>query len=124
MLENEYLEMANHAKNKIDEKDKIIEYLKNKMNVVENKLRIMEYKISNMTYLTKYKKGYDKENVNDNGFDFYSDCILDTLRECYEIVDIARDELQTDDEEEQILMLLNLDSDSDLSGSVEYTATN
>ena len=116
MLENEYLEMANHAKEKIDEKDKIIEFLKNKMNVVENRLRQMEYKISNMTYLTKYKKGYDE----DNGFDFFAECILNTLKECYEIVDVSRDELQTDDDEEQVIMMLTIADDSDdLSSSTE-----
>ena len=116
MLENEYLEMANHAKEKIDEKDKIIEFLKNKMNVVENRLRQMEYKISNMTYLTKYKKGYDE----DNGFDFYAECILNTLKECYEIVDVSRDELVTDDDEEQVIMMLTIADDSDdLSSSTE-----
>ena len=118
MLENEYLEMANHAKEKIDEKDRVIEFLKHKMDTVENKLRKMEYKLSNMSYLTKYKKGVDEEE--DTGFSFYASCILATLQECYEIVDVARDELQYDDEE-QIVLLLNIadGSDSDLSSSTE-----
>ena len=117
MLENDYLEMANHAKEKIDEKDRVIEFLKHKMDTVENKLRIMEYKMSNMTYLTKYKKGFDEDNT---GFSFYAECILGTLKECYDIVDVARDELQYDDEE-QIVLLLNIadESDSDLSSSTE-----
>ena len=78
----------------------------------------MEYKLSNMSYLTKYKKGVDEEE--DTGFSFYASCILATLQECYEIVDVARDELQYDDEE-QIVLLLNIadGSDSDLSSSTE-----
>ena len=114
MLENEYLEMANHAKMTIDKKDKIIEFLKNKMNVVEYKLRKMEYKVSNMTYLTKYKKGYD----DDSGFDFYAECMLNTLKECYDLVDVARDELQTDEDEEQVILMLNLADESDSADSV------
>jgi DNA recombination-dependent growth factor C len=116
MLENDYLEMANHAKAKIDEKDKIIEFLKNKMDVVENRLRKMEYKISNMTYLTTYKKGFDE----DTGFDFYAECLLNTLKECYEIVDVSRDELQTDEDDEQIVLMLTIADDSDdLTSSTE-----
>lgn len=117
MLENDYLQMANHAKEMIDEKDKIIEFLKNKMDNIEDNLRSMEYKISNMTYLTKYKKKADE----DNGFDFYADCILGSLKECYEIVDVARQELQTDEDDDHIIMMLNIADESDSSSSTDTT---
>jgi hypothetical protein len=63
ITEQNYLELAEHAKQKVAEKEKIIEWLKYRLtNEVDDKFRICEYKIKQMKYLIEYKSNQIDKN--------------------------------------------------------------
>lgn len=98
--EQELLNMAEECKEVVAKKDKIIEFLKDKMSVVEDHLREMEYKISQMQYLTEYKqKGRDIDKI-------FFNTISKDFQKLLKLVDRGRRQLQDDSDEEEIFAVL------------------
>ena len=98
--EQELLNMAEECKEVVEKKDKMIQFLKDKMNVVEDQLRQMEYKLSQIKYLTEYKikqRGTDKIYLNTVSTD------LDVL---IGNVDRGRRQLQDDSDDEEVILML------------------
>ena len=66
--ENQYLEMANHAKELVDMKDKIIRIHKDRLDEIDDELRKIGYIISQMGYLVEYKM---KQNETKKDMTFF-----------------------------------------------------
>ena len=98
--EQELLNMAEECKEVVEKKDKMIQFLKDKMNVVEDQLRQMEYKLSQIKYLTEYKikqRGTDKIYLNTVSTDL--DILIGN-------VDRGRRQLQDDSDDEEVILML------------------
>jgi len=102
--ENEYLEMANHAKQLIEKKEKIIKVYVSRLDDVEGELRELQYMVSNMGYLLEYKmKQYNR------GRDqiFYS--MLDkAYKSMYKIINDSRDMCDVDDNDIEVAISFEL----------------
>ena len=101
--EQDYLEMADHCKKVVQEKDTMIKHLKHKNIEVQNELRDLEYTLSNIQYLLKYK-----ESENNTKNKHFIHILRDTMESCRSMVDNARDLLTDDDDEENVILMLNL----------------
>lgn len=67
--ENQYLEMANHAKELVDMKDKIIRIHKDRLDEIDEELRKIGYIVSQMGYLVEYKM---KQNETKKDLTFFN----------------------------------------------------
>ena len=101
ITEQNYLEMAEQFKEVVEDKDKIIEFLKSKINNFDGDLRKLEYRIIAMKHLLEFEKSKDKKS-NDL-FNFLSKD-LDFL---YKYVDSLRTEAQEEIDDELILIIEN-----------------
>ena len=61
LTEQNYLQMAEQFKEVVEDKDKIIEFLKSKLNNLDNDLRKLEYRIVSMKHLIEYENFKDKK---------------------------------------------------------------
>jgi len=108
--EQQYLELAEDCKNRIEEKNKYIDYLKSKFLEIDDDIRHNEYKLKQIEFLIEYEK---KKNKTKKSNQFY-DTLLESIKYMLEYVNIARERCQDEDEEEQIFLVLN-----DLTNSID-----
>ena len=101
LTDNQYLEMANHAKQVIDKKEKVIEFLKSKISDIEDHLRDVEYKTKQMQHLIQYEKTASK-NKDCKSLLTYLEKDVNFI---YNIIDEQRINCQEDVEEDIILIL-------------------
>ena len=105
MTDNQYLEMANHAKELIDNKEKIISFLKSKLDDVDSDLRNIEYRVKQMEHLINYQNSISKNKEIKNLIGFLEKDLIYILK----VSDSARINCQEEIDEELILIL---DTDS------------
>jgi len=106
MTDLELLEMADHCKEVIEEKEKLIDYYKSKIESIGEDLRCCEYKIKQMEHLINYEAFKNEKKF----FTF----LLKDVKYLYDKVDNLRLNCNLDnevDEEEVILMLNHLIQD-------------
>ena len=103
--ENDYLEMASHAKQLIERKERIIYIYKTRLDDIDSELRSMAYLISNLQYLMEYKCKSDIDNCKKNIDKSFNSTFKYDLCKLKNFVDTLRDmsELTSDDEEIAIL---------------------
>ena len=101
MNDQEYLEMANHCKEVVEQKETLISFYKEKLVEIEDDLRKMEYKVKQVEHLLKFK---EKEATNHNKkiFNF----LLDDVAYLYKIIDKSRCNCNVDEEDEEIVLML------------------
>lgn len=107
ITERQYLEMAEDCKNRIKEKDKMIEWYKYRLNEIDDNWRNCEYRVKQVKYLLEYKSKQKKEK--DSTFILMLNEAIEYL---IEQIDDGRIKCQHIDEdtEEIILTLTSLDS--------------
>ncbi len=107
ITERQYLELAEDCKNRIKEKDKMIEWYKYRLNEIDDNWRNCEYRVKQVKYLLEYKSKQKKEK--DATFLLMLNEAIEYL---IEEIDSGRDKCQSidDDTEEIILTLTSLDS--------------
>lgn len=104
MTEQNYLEMAEEFKEVVEDKDKIIEFLKSKINNFDRDLRKLEYRIIAMKHLLEFEKSKAKAKSASN--DLFNFLMLD-LDFLYKYVDSLRTEAQEEIDDELILIIEN-----------------
>ncbi len=98
--ENEYLQMANHAKELLEMKDKIILIHKDRLDDVDTELRKICYLISGMGYLLEYKM---KQNEPKKDMTFYE--MLDKSLKCIKsTTDHARNMTDIDETDQEVAL--------------------
>tara|TARA_R100000734_G_C3247468_1_gene50129 strand:- start:68 stop:400 length:333 start_codon:yes stop_codon:yes gene_type:complete len=107
LTDNQYLEMANHAKQVIDRKEKVIEFLKSKISDIEDHLREVEYKTKQMEHLIEYEKSVSKNKE----FKSLLTYLEKDVKFIYNIIDEQRVSCQEDVEEEIILIFESINED-------------
>jgi len=101
MTDNQYLEMANHAKKIIENKEKMIEFLKSKIEDFDDDLRKIEYKIKAMEHLIIFERLQSKNKDCKNLLTY----LEKDLKYIYEKTDSLRREVQEEVDEELVLMI-------------------
>lgn len=102
MSDLELLEMANHCKQVVEEKEKLIDFYKSKIENLEEDLRLCEYKIKQMEHLVKFK--ISECVKNEKKIFIYLQKDIEYL---YNKVDNLRMNCSLDEEEdEQIVLML------------------
>tara|TARA_S200002703_G_scaffold156199_2_gene161371 strand:- start:548 stop:871 length:324 start_codon:yes stop_codon:yes gene_type:complete len=102
--DNQYLEMANHAKQLIEKKEKMIEFLKSKINDFDDDLRKIEYKIKAMEHLIIFEKSQTKNKECKNLMNY----LEKDIKYIYEKTDTLRREAQ-DEVDEELIFMIELD---------------
>ena len=102
--DNQYLEMANHAKQLIEKKEKMIEFLKSKINDFDDDLRKIEYKIKSMEHLIIFEKSQTKNKECKNLMNY----LEKDIKYIYEKTDTLRREAQ-DEVDEELIFMIELD---------------
>jgi len=107
ITERQYLELAEDCKNRLKEKDKIIEWYEFRLNEIDDNWRNCEYRVKQVKYLLEYKSKQKKEK--DPTFLLMLNEAIEYL---IEQIDDGRIKCQHIDEdtEEIILTLTSLDS--------------
>jgi len=102
--ENEYLEMANHAKQLIEKKEKIIKVYEDRLDDVNGELRELQYMVSNLGYLLEYKM---KQYYKGRDQIFYT--MLDkSFKSMYKIINGGRDMCDVDDNDIEVAINFEL----------------
>lgn len=109
ITDGEYLEMANHAKELIDRKEKVIRFLKAKILDIDQNIRKVEYKVKQMEHLITYEKSVSKNKECKQLLTY----LEKDLKYIYNVTDTTRINCQEDVEEELILILETDSIDSD-----------
>ena len=109
MTDNQYLEMANHAKELIDNKEKIISFLKSKLDDVDSDLRNIEYRVKQMEHIINYQNSISKNKEIKNLIAF----LEKDLKYILKVSDSARINCQEEIDEELILILDSVEIDSE-----------
>jgi protein-arginine kinase len=107
ITERQYLELAEDCKNRLKEKDKLIEWYKYRLNEIDDNWRNCEYRVKQVKYLLEYKSKQKKEK--DATFILM---LNEAIEYIIEQIDDGRIKCQSIDEdtEEIILTLTTLDS--------------
>jgi hypothetical protein len=107
ITERQYLELAEDCKNRLKEKDKMIEWYKYRLNEIDDNWRNCEYRVKQVKYLLEYKSKQKKEK--DATFILM---LNEAIEYIIEQIDDGRLKCQSIDEdtEEIILTLTTLDS--------------
>jgi hypothetical protein len=108
--ENEYLEMANHCKELLERKDKVIAVYKHRLNEIEGELRVMNYMLTGINYLIEYKQAREKEECKKNIDKTFYELLKRDHKKLLHFIETLRDmsELTEEDEEIAILTLVNM----------------
>jgi len=101
VTDGQYLEMANHAKEVIDRKEKVIRFLKSKILDIDEHLRKVEYKVKQMEHLITYEKSVIKNKECKQLLTY----LEKDLKYIYGVTDTTRINCQEDVEEELILII-------------------
>ena len=109
MTDNQYLEMANHAKELIDNKEKIISFLKSKLYDLDSDLRNIEYRVKQMEHIINYQNSISKNKEIKNLIAF----LEKDLKYILKVSDSARINCQEEIDEELILILDSVEIDSE-----------
>lgn len=101
MSDLELLEMANHCKEVVEEKEKLIDYYKSKIEGIGEDLRDCEYKIKQMEHLVHYESFKSQKKF----FTF----LLKDVKYLYDKVDNLRlnCNLENEVDEEEVILMLN-----------------
>jgi hypothetical protein len=115
VTEQQYIEMANDAKERIEEKNREIKHLKRKNKVYSRSLKNLQ------EYIFKLKILLDYERLTlGKMIDHYHEDSLQKVNFCCVELDLLNDELNSDSEEEEVedddlsrhlIQILNFDSD-------------
>jgi len=97
--ENEYLEMANHCKELLDQKDRLVSFYKSRLNEMDDELRSMAYLISNILYLVVFKSSENAALCKKNNDSKFFDILHTDLSKLRNFIDTLRDMTETDDDE-------------------------
>ena len=120
ITERLYLELAEDCKNRIKEKNKMIEWYKYRLNEIDDNWRNCEYRVKQMKYLLEYKSKQISISKPKKDLTFMS-MLNEAIEYLIEQIDDGRIKCQEIDEdtEEIILTLTTLDSSVSSIGSVE-----
>ena len=111
ITERLYLELAEDCKNRIKEKNKMIEWYKYRLNEIDDNWRNCEYRVKQMKYLLEYKSKQISISKPKKDLTFMS-MLNEAIEYLIEQIDDGRIKCQEIDEdtEEIILTLTTLDS--------------
>ena len=104
--ENDYLEMANHCKQVVEQKDRIIDFYKNRLSDIDDELRCLAYLTSNMLYLGEYQLSKDKDTCKKNTDKTFFEIMRRDLQKISSYVDSTREMTDVDQEDEDLAILL------------------
>ena len=110
ITERLYLELAEDCKNKIKEKERLIDWYKYRLNEIDDSFRLCEYKVKQVMYLLEYKSKNKKENDK-----IFYQMLKDANDYLISNIDTGRNLCQEidDDTEEVILTLTSLESSTE-----------
>jgi len=103
--ENDYLEMANHCKELLEQKDRLIAFYKSRLNEMDDELRSMAYLISNILYLVNFKNTENSALCKKNNEVTFFELLTQDLCKIKNFTDTLRDMTETDDDEATLDLL-------------------
>tara|TARA_R100000654_G_scaffold12996_2_gene28278 strand:+ start:11082 stop:11435 length:354 start_codon:yes stop_codon:yes gene_type:complete len=102
--ENDYIIMANHCKELVEQKDKIIEFYKSRLNEMDDELRSMAYLTSNIIYIIKYKIAENVATCKKKGDDTFLDLLHGDISKMKNFIDTLRDMTEVDEFQEELII--------------------